>query len=66
MEDEILIYNFRTIDIEKIELATISEDNPLKLVFKMAKELLEIKAIDEAIYEAKIKRLNKNVYHPMW
>jgi hypothetical protein len=55
IEDEILIYNFRTIDVEKIELEKISNDNPLKLVFKMAKSLLEINAIDEDIYETKIK-----------
>ena len=41
LENEILIYNFKTIDVEKINLEKISEDNPLKLVFKMAKSLLE-------------------------
>ena len=55
LEEEILIYKFRTIDVEKIELNRISDENPLKLVFKMAKSLLEIKAKDEDIYEAKIK-----------
>ncbi|WP_252231474.1 MULTISPECIES: hypothetical protein, partial [unclassified Clostridium] len=32
----------------------ISEDNPLKLVFKMAKRLLETKQKDDDIYKAKI------------
>ncbi|NMM61749.1 DUF4351 domain-containing protein [Clostridium sp. P21] len=55
INEEILIYNFRTIDIENIKLENISENNPLKLVFKMAKNLLEIKANDEEIFKAKIK-----------
>lgn len=49
LEDEILVYNFKTIDIEKI-----SNDNPLKLVFKMAKTLLETKQDDMDIFNAKI------------
>ncbi len=55
LDEEILVYNFRTIDIEKIELENISYDNPLKLVFKMAKTLLEIKPKDEDVYKAKIQ-----------
>ncbi|MEG2936135.1 MAG: Rpn family recombination-promoting nuclease/putative transposase [Clostridium sp.] len=55
LEDEVLIYNFRTVDVEKIKLESISEDNPLKLVFKMAKELIETKATDEKIYNTKVK-----------
>ncbi|HEY5588192.1 MAG TPA: Rpn family recombination-promoting nuclease/putative transposase, partial [Candidatus Paceibacterota bacterium] len=55
LENEILTYNFKTIDVEKIELEKISKDNPLKLVFKMAKSLLETNVKDEDIYEAKIK-----------
>jgi hypothetical protein len=55
LESEILIYNFKTIDVETIKLEKISNDNPLKLVFKMAKSLLETGARDEDIYEAKIK-----------
>ena len=55
LESEILIYNFKTIDVEKIKLDKISEDNPLKLVFKMAKILLETNSEDESIYETKIK-----------
>ena len=63
IEDEILSYHFRTIDVEKIELDRISDINPLKLVFKMAKDLLDTKATDEDIFEAKIRlseELNKN------
>ncbi|NFT91044.1 Rpn family recombination-promoting nuclease/putative transposase [Clostridium botulinum] len=55
LNDEILIYNFRTIDVEKIDLENISYDNPLRLVFKMAKTLLETKPTDEEIYKAKIQ-----------
>ena len=55
IESEILTYNFKTIDVEKIKLEKISDDNPLKLVFKMAKSLLQTDARDEDIYEAKIK-----------
>jgi len=55
IQNDILTYNFKTIDVEKIELEKISEDNPLKLVFKMAKSLLEINIRDEDIYEAKIE-----------
>ena len=55
LENEILKYNFKTIDVEKIELENISDNNPLKLVFKMAKNLLETGARDEDIYDAKIK-----------
>jgi len=55
LEDEILVYNFKTIDIEKINLEKITDDNPLKLVFKMAKTLLETNSKDEDIYETKIK-----------
>ncbi|MEG2458181.1 MAG: Rpn family recombination-promoting nuclease/putative transposase, partial [Bacilli bacterium] len=55
MDKDILVYNFKTIDVEAIELERISEDNPLRLVFKMAKSLLEIKPSDKNIYEAKIK-----------
>lgn len=55
LEKEILIYNFKTIDVEKVEINKISEDNPLKLVFKMGKKLLETNARDEEIYDAKIK-----------
>lgn len=55
IKEEILKYNFRTIDVESIKLEDISEDNPIRLVFKIAKELLNTKSTDEAIYEAKIK-----------
>nr|WP_315081504.1 hypothetical protein [uncultured Clostridium sp.] len=46
--------NFKTIDVENLNRENISEDNPLRLVFKMAKRLLETKQKDEDIYEAKI------------
>lgn len=55
LKSEILVYNFKTIDVEKINLEKISENNPLKLVFKMAKILLETNLEDENIYETKIK-----------
>ena len=55
IEDEILTYNFRTIDVEKLDLNKINDDNPLKLVFKMAKVLLETKPHDRDIYNAKIE-----------
>ncbi|QZY55956.1 Rpn family recombination-promoting nuclease/putative transposase [Crassaminicella profunda] len=55
MKKEILVYNFKTIDVEKIKFENISEDNPLKLVFKMAKRLLEIGVTDEEIYKTKIE-----------
>ena len=54
IEKEILTYNFKTIDIETLDLNKISEENPLKLVFKMAKILLETGAKDEDIFNAKI------------
>lgn len=55
IEDEILTYNFRTIDVEKLDLEKISIDNPLRLVFKMAKTLLETSSADIDIYNAKIQ-----------
>ena len=55
LDNDILIYNFKTIDVEKIELENISDENPFKLVFKMVKSLLETGARDDDIYEAKIK-----------
>ena len=55
IEDEILTYNFRTIDVEQLDLNKIGDDNPLKLVFKMAKVLLETSPDDRDIYNAKIE-----------
>ena len=55
LAEEILVYNFRTIDVEKIKLEDISDENPLKLVFKMAKKLLNIGETDTEIYNAKIE-----------
>ena len=63
IEKEILIYNFKTIDVENIKFEEISDDNPLKLVFKMAKRLLEIGARDEDILNAKIKLAEELVYY---
>lgn len=63
LEDEVLVYNFRTIDVETINLKNISEDNPLKLVFKMAKELIEINATDENIYNSKIKLVQELAFY---
>ncbi len=54
-KSEILTYNFRTIDIEKLDLNKISDENPLKLVFMMAKVFLHTKPDDRDIYNAKIK-----------
>ncbi|MGH4125763.1 MAG: Rpn family recombination-promoting nuclease/putative transposase [Clostridium sp.] len=55
IKSDILIYNFKTIDVEKIKLEKINDNNPLKLVFKMAKALLETGAHDLDILKAKIK-----------
>lgn len=63
LKDEILVYNFRTIDVEKLELGNISKDNPLKLVFKMAKELIEINPTDENIYNSKIKLIKELAFY---
>lgn len=55
LEDEILTYNFRTIDVEKLNLEKISFDNPLRIVFKMAQTLLNTSTKDIDIYNAKIQ-----------
>ena len=55
LDDEVLTYNFRTIDVEKLDLEKISYNNPLKLVFKMAKTLLNTSSADIDIYNAKIE-----------
>ena len=55
LDDEILTYNFRTIDVEKLDIEKISYNNPLKLVFKMAKTLLNTSSKDIDIYNAKIQ-----------
>ncbi|MEG1410845.1 MAG: Rpn family recombination-promoting nuclease/putative transposase [Terrisporobacter sp.] len=59
LEDDILVYNFRTMDVEELDLSTISDENPLKLVFKIAKRLLEIGANDNEIFLAKIELFNE-------
>jgi len=63
IKSEILIYNFKTIDVEKIKLEKIRDDNPLKLVFKMAKSLLQTGARDEDVLKAKIKLAEELVYY---
>ena len=55
LDDEVLTYNFRTIDIEKLDFEKISYNNPLRLVFKMAKTLLNTSSKDIDIYNAKIQ-----------
>ena len=55
VEDEILKYSFRTIDVENLKLEDVSDENPLKFVFKAAKKLLEVGANQQSIYESKIK-----------
>ena len=55
LEDEILTYNFRIIDVEKLDLEKISFDNPLRIVFKMAQTLLNTSTKDIDIYNAKIQ-----------
>ncbi|MBQ3420260.1 MAG: Rpn family recombination-promoting nuclease/putative transposase, partial [Romboutsia sp.] len=61
LKNDVLVYNFKTIDVENLELEKISDDNPLKLVFKMAKTLLMTRPADEDILNAKIK-LAKELY----
>ncbi|MGL5330726.1 MAG: Rpn family recombination-promoting nuclease/putative transposase, partial [Peptostreptococcaceae bacterium] len=59
LEDNILIYNFRTMDVENLDLNNISDENPLKLVFKIAKKLLDIGANDNEIFLAKVELFNE-------
>ena len=61
LEDEILTYNFRTMDVEELDLNNISDENPLKLVFKIAKRLLSINADDREIFLAKVELFNELV-----
>lgn len=42
-------------DVEKIELESISDENPLKIVFKIGKKSLNTGAADEEIYNAKME-----------
>jgi predicted transposase/invertase (TIGR01784 family) len=42
-----------------MDLEKISDENPIKLVFKMAKKLIEINPTDENIYNAKVKLLKE-------
>jgi hypothetical protein len=59
LPENVLVYNFRTIDVESMDLEKISDENPIKLVFKMAKKLIEINPTDENIYNAKVKLLKE-------
>ncbi len=59
IDTEIIRYNFKAMDIEEIDLEKISKDNPLKLVFKIAKRLLETKSEDYDIFKAKIELYNE-------
>ncbi|EDK34325.1 Conserved hypothetical protein [Clostridium kluyveri DSM 555] len=55
LSEDVLVYNFRTMDVEQIELESIRNENPLKLVFKMGKKLLNTGVTDEEICNAKIE-----------
>lgn len=59
LKEDILIYNFRTIDVETLNLDNIRDENPLKLVFKIAKRLLNTKPNDKDIFLAKIELFNE-------
>lgn len=59
--EDILIYNFRTMDVEELNLDNISDENPLKLVFKIAKRLLSTNANDNEIFLAKVELFNELV-----
>lgn len=52
---KLFLYNFRTIDVEKLDLEKISLNNPLRLVFKMAQMLLKTSSNDIDIYNLKIQ-----------
>ncbi len=55
LEEDIIVCNFRTVDVEKITLESIKDENPLKLVFKMDKKLLNTGVTNEEIYNTKIE-----------
>ena len=61
LDEDILIYNFRTMDIETLDLNNINDENPLKLVFKIAKKLLTTSANDSEIFLAKLELFNELV-----
>lgn len=61
LKEDILTYNFRTIDVESLKLENINDNNPLKLVFKIAKRLLETGASDKEIFIAKVELFNELV-----
>lgn len=59
LKEDILIYSFRTIDVEALDLDNVSDENPLKLVFKIAKRLLNTKSNDNDVFLAKIELFNE-------
>ncbi|MGL5068103.1 MAG: Rpn family recombination-promoting nuclease/putative transposase, partial [Sarcina sp.] len=61
LKEDILTHNFRTIDVESLNLKNINDNNPLKLVFKIAKKLLETGASDKEIFIAKVELFNELV-----
>ena len=48
-------------DVEELDLNNINDDNPLKLVFKIAKRLLYTDANDNDIFLAKVELFNELV-----
>lgn len=61
LKEDILIYNFRTIDVETLDWNNINDKNPLKLVFKIAKRLLSTSTNDSEIFLAKLELFNELV-----
>ena len=61
LKEDILTYNFRTMDVETLDLNNINDENPLKLVFKIAKRLLSTSTNDREIFLAKIELFNELV-----
>lgn len=47
------------LDVEALDLDNISDENPLKLVFKIAKRLLNTKSNDNDVFLAKIELFNE-------
>ncbi|MGL5067561.1 MAG: Rpn family recombination-promoting nuclease/putative transposase [Sarcina sp.] len=61
LEENTLTYKFRTIDVESLKLNNTNDSNPLKLVFKIAKKLLETGTSDEEVFAAKVELFNELV-----
>lgn len=47
------------LDVEALDLDNVSDENPLKLVFKIAKRLLNTKSNDNDVFLAKIELFNE-------